>query len=63
LEDLTASPFARLAMVTGLHGGGSPEAEKLAIICSFDLESREKMAKKAVGLRARWMKNNHEARK
>jgi len=50
IEDLTASKFAGLAMVAGVHGGGSPEAEKLAIFRSFDLESRKQMAKRAAGI-------------
>jgi 4-hydroxybutyryl-CoA dehydratase/vinylacetyl-CoA-Delta-isomerase len=50
IEDLTASKFAGLAMVAGVHGGGSPEAEKLAIFRSFDLESRKQMARRAAGI-------------
>jgi len=51
IEDLTASKFAGLAMVAGVHGGGSPEAEKLAIFRSFDLESRKQMARQAAGIK------------
>lgn len=47
IEDFTASKFAGLAMVAGVHGGGSPEAEKLAIYRSYDLESRKQLAKRA----------------
>jgi 4-hydroxyphenylacetate 3-monooxygenase/4-hydroxybutyryl-CoA dehydratase/vinylacetyl-CoA-Delta-isomerase len=50
IEDLTASKFAGLLMVAGVHGGGSPEAERLAIYRSYDLESRKEMAKRAAGI-------------
>jgi len=33
--------------VAGVHGGGSPEAEKLAIYRSYDVESRKQIAKRA----------------
>jgi aromatic ring hydroxylase len=50
IEDLTASKFAGLAMVAGVHGGGSPEAERLAIQRSYDVETRKQMAKRAAGI-------------
>lgn len=50
IEDLTASKFAGLLMVAGVHGGGSPEAERLAIYRSYDLQSRKEMAKRAAGI-------------
>lgn len=50
IEDMTASKFAGLLMVAGVHGGGSPEAEQLAIYRSYDLDSRKEMAKKAAGI-------------
>jgi aromatic ring hydroxylase len=51
IEDMTASKFAGLLMVAGVHGGGSPEAEQLAIFRSYDLESRKELAKRAAGIR------------
>jgi 4-hydroxybutyryl-CoA dehydratase/vinylacetyl-CoA-Delta-isomerase len=50
VEDMTASKFAGLLMVAGVHGGGSPEAERLAIYRSYDLESRKELAKRAAGI-------------
>jgi 4-hydroxyphenylacetate 3-monooxygenase/4-hydroxybutyryl-CoA dehydratase/vinylacetyl-CoA-Delta-isomerase len=50
IEDMTASKFAGLLMVAGVHGGGSPEAERMAIYRSYDLESRKVMAKRAAGI-------------
>jgi 4-hydroxybutyryl-CoA dehydratase / vinylacetyl-CoA-Delta-isomerase len=51
IEDMTASKFAGLLMVAGVHGGGSPEAERLAIYRSYDLDSRKELAKKAAGIK------------
>jgi aromatic ring hydroxylase len=50
IEDMTASKFAGLLMVAGVHGGGSPEAERLAIYRSYDLETRKELAKRAAGI-------------
>jgi aromatic ring hydroxylase len=50
IEDLTASKFAGLMLVAGVHGGGSPEAEKVAIFRSYDLETRKELARKAAGI-------------
>ena len=50
IEDMTASRFAGLLMVAGVHGGGSPEVERLAIYRSYDLETRKELAKKAAGI-------------
>jgi len=50
IEDMTASKFAGLLMVAGVHGGGSPEAERLAVYRSYDLESRKATAKRAAGI-------------
>jgi aromatic ring hydroxylase len=51
IEDMTASKFAGLLMVAGVHGGGSPEAEQLAVYRSYDLESRKQLAKRAAGIK------------
>jgi 4-hydroxybutyryl-CoA dehydratase/vinylacetyl-CoA-Delta-isomerase len=51
IEDLTASKYAGLLMVASVHGGGSPEAERMAILRSYDLESRKQMAKRAAGIK------------
>jgi aromatic ring hydroxylase len=51
IEDLTASKFAGLLMVAGVHGGGSPEAERLAIYRSYDLDTRKELAKRAAKIK------------
>ncbi|HOX36831.1 MAG TPA: 4-hydroxyphenylacetate 3-hydroxylase family protein [Candidatus Brocadiia bacterium] len=50
IEDLTASKFAGLLMVAGVHGGGSPQAERLAIYRSYDLDGKIRIARKAAGI-------------
>jgi aromatic ring hydroxylase len=50
IEDISASKFAGLLMVAGVHGGGSPEAERLAIYRSYDLEGRKQVARRAAGI-------------
>jgi 4-hydroxybutyryl-CoA dehydratase/vinylacetyl-CoA-Delta-isomerase len=50
VEDLTASKYAGLLMVASVHGGGSPEAERMAILRSYDVEARKQMAKHAAGI-------------
>ncbi|MGA2112796.1 MAG: 4-hydroxyphenylacetate 3-hydroxylase family protein [Anaerolineales bacterium] len=50
IEEMTASRFAGLLMVAGVHGGGSPEAERMAILRSYDLETRKVTAKRAAGI-------------
>jgi len=50
IEDMSASKFGGLLMVAGVHGGGSPEAERLAIYRSYDLETRKEIARRAAGI-------------
>ncbi len=50
IEDMSAGKFAGLLMVAGVHGGGSPEAERLAVFRSYDLDSRKQLAKRAAGI-------------
>lgn len=52
VEDMTASKFAGLLAVAGIHGGGSPEAERLAISRSYDLDLRKELARRAAGIKA-----------
>jgi len=51
IEEMTCSRFAGLLMVAGVHGGGSPEAERMAILRSYDLETRKAIARRAAGIR------------
>ncbi|MBI4320042.1 MAG: 4-hydroxyphenylacetate 3-hydroxylase family protein [Chloroflexi bacterium] len=46
IEDLTVSRHGAMVLVAGVHGGGSPEAEKVAIWQNYDLEGKKALAKK-----------------
>jgi 4-hydroxyphenylacetate 3-monooxygenase/4-hydroxybutyryl-CoA dehydratase/vinylacetyl-CoA-Delta-isomerase len=36
--------------VGGLHGGGSPIMEKIAITAQYDIEARKRMVKRLAGI-------------
>jgi len=46
IEDLTASRFGGGMMVAGVIGAGAPEAQRVAIMSGYNLEEKEKIAKK-----------------
>ncbi|MDO8673500.1 MAG: 4-hydroxyphenylacetate 3-hydroxylase family protein [Dehalococcoidia bacterium] len=50
IEDYTVSRFGGVWAVAGIHGGGSPQAEKVAIIANYDVEARKKMARKLANI-------------
>ena len=50
IHDLTASQFAGGKLVAGIHGGGAPQMERLAIYQNYDLEIRKAMAKHLAGI-------------
>jgi 4-hydroxyphenylacetate 3-monooxygenase/4-hydroxybutyryl-CoA dehydratase/vinylacetyl-CoA-Delta-isomerase len=50
IHDLTASQFAGGKLVAGIHGGGAPQMERVAIYHSYDLESKKKLAKYLAGI-------------
>jgi 4-hydroxyphenylacetate 3-monooxygenase/4-hydroxybutyryl-CoA dehydratase/vinylacetyl-CoA-Delta-isomerase len=37
--------------VAGLHGGGSPIMEVIAMLANYDLESKKKIAKNLAGIK------------
>jgi aromatic ring hydroxylase len=37
-------------LVGGLHGGGSPEMERIAILADYDLEEKIRMAQEQAGI-------------
>ncbi len=50
LSDILCSAFAGVSQVGGLHGGGSPIMEKIAIRNNYDIDSRKRMFKKQCGI-------------
>lgn len=50
IEDITVSQRAAQNLVGGLHGGGSPEMERIAILAEYDLEEKIRLAKELAGI-------------
>jgi 4-hydroxyphenylacetate 3-monooxygenase/4-hydroxybutyryl-CoA dehydratase/vinylacetyl-CoA-Delta-isomerase len=50
IGDLIASAFGGCNQFAGIHGGGSPIMEKIAIRTQYDLESKKKLAKYLAGI-------------
>lgn len=50
IEDITVSQRAAQNLVGGLHGGGSPEMERIAILADYDLEQKIRLAKELAGI-------------
>lgn len=51
LSDMLCSAFAGVAQVGGLHGGGSPVMEKIAIRNQYDLDYRKNLVKMHCGIK------------
>ncbi|MBD3254340.1 MAG: aromatic ring hydroxylase [Candidatus Lokiarchaeota archaeon] len=54
LECLGCSDIAGLLQVAGLHGGGSPQMETIAMMGRYDLEELKKIAKYLFGIKSRY---------
>ncbi|MGR6836077.1 4-hydroxyphenylacetate 3-hydroxylase family protein [Syntrophomonas erecta] len=50
-SDLLTSEFATILQVAGVHGGGSPIMEDIAIMGSYDFEAKKKLAKYLAGIK------------
>jgi aromatic ring hydroxylase len=50
LSDMLCSSIGGVSAVAGLHGGGSPQMEDVAILKGYDLELRKKIAKYLAGI-------------
>ena len=51
ISDMICSSFGGLALLGGLHGGGSPIMEKIAIRNQYDIESRKRLVKMHCGIK------------
>ena len=51
LEDITASYQGGWYSVISIHGGGSPEAERMEIMRKYDLDERKSLVEKITGIR------------
>lgn len=50
-SDLLTSEFATACQIAGVHGGGSPIMEDIAIMGSYNVEKNKKMAKYLAGIK------------
>lgn len=50
IEDLVASAAGGASQVSGIHGGGSPIMEKIAIMANYDINSKKNIAKHLAGI-------------
>ncbi|MFH1002965.1 MAG: 4-hydroxyphenylacetate 3-hydroxylase N-terminal domain-containing protein [Chloroflexota bacterium] len=51
VADLSASAYTAWLQYAGVHGGGSPRMEELAILGAYDIEARKNVAKRLAGIR------------
>ncbi len=51
ISDLLTSEYASIMQIAGVHGGGSPIMEDIAIMGNYDLESKKKLARYLAGIK------------
>jgi len=50
VQDMTCSEFAGVMQIAGVHGGGSPRMEQIAILGAYDIEKVKNIAKRLAGI-------------
>jgi 4-hydroxyphenylacetate 3-monooxygenase/4-hydroxybutyryl-CoA dehydratase/vinylacetyl-CoA-Delta-isomerase len=50
INDAICSSMGGVAQIAGLHGGGSPVMEMIALLGNYDLEARKAIAKRLAGI-------------
>ncbi len=50
VQDISCSEYAGLWQYAGVHGGGSPMMEQIAILNSYDMEQAKNIAKRLAGI-------------
>ncbi len=50
IENLIASAPGAASQISGIHGGGSPVMEKIAIMAQYDIEEKKEIAKYLAGI-------------
>lgn len=50
LDKLRATAHTGVMQVAGVHGGGSPIMEKIAIMAQYDIGAKKKIAKYLAGM-------------
>lgn len=51
IGDFIASQFSASKLISGIHGGGSPVMEKIAILGNYDVESKKDLARNLAGIK------------
>jgi 4-hydroxyphenylacetate 3-monooxygenase/4-hydroxybutyryl-CoA dehydratase/vinylacetyl-CoA-Delta-isomerase len=52
INDAICSSMGGVAQIAGLHGGGSPVMEMIALLGTYDLEARKSIAKRLAGIKS-----------
>lgn len=52
IHDLISSTFGAHRQISGVHGGGSPIMEVIAILANYDLEAKKQIAKDLAGIKS-----------
>ena len=50
VQDISCSEYAGIMQYAGVHGGGSPRMEQIAILGSYDVERTKNIAKRLAGI-------------
>jgi aromatic ring hydroxylase len=50
LSDMLCSAHAGVLQVAGVHGGGSPIMERIAITAQYDIQAKKNLAKYLAGI-------------
>jgi 4-hydroxyphenylacetate 3-monooxygenase/4-hydroxybutyryl-CoA dehydratase/vinylacetyl-CoA-Delta-isomerase len=49
-QDLLAGPVAANMQVAGVHGGGSPIMEDIALLANYNIEEKKNIARRLAGI-------------
>ena len=53
VQDIACSDYAGVQQYAGVHGGGSPRMEQIAILGSYDIEKTKNIAKRLAGIQVK----------
>ena len=53
VQDISCSEYAGVMQYAGVHGGGSPRMEQIAILSSYNIENVKNIAKRLAGIPVR----------
>ena len=47
---MLASAYSGVTLMAGIHGGGSPVMERIAILSQYDFEAKKRIARHLAGI-------------